>query len=448
MMLSLTQDKSTLAILQTGRVRLRLKVKGIVQGIGFRPYVYKLSRARNLDGFVMNTTWGVLMELEGSSKQVVDLVRQLEQSPPLNCDIWEMDSEIVSPRNESGFSIVPSSSQHGQVTPALPDLAICDECRAEISDPGNRRYRYPFTSCIRCGPRYSIITRLPYDRSSTAMAEFTMCQQCQAEYDDPDDRRFHAEANACPDCGPILSLLSKEGEETVTGNLALTSITEFIRSGKIVAMKGLGGFQLLADARNESVVRKLRNRKQREFKPFAVMFKSLDDLEQACYVSVNERQLLSGRERPIVILRRRPGWSGIADAIAPGNPYIGVMLPYTPLHYILMQYLQFPVVATSGNISQDPIITENNTAVIELGNIADAFLVHNRNIVRPLDDSVVQEVCGSEQVLRLARGYAPLSVKAVNIDAGLVAMGGHVKTALAATGLDRVVLGLLYVVQG
>ncbi len=438
---SVARDEPILATPQTGRVRLRIKVRGIVQGLGFRPYIYKLSTARNLDGFVLNTSWGVLIELQGSSDQCHEFVLKLERSPPPHCEIWGLEIENIPPRCESGFSIVSSISQKGQVTPVIPDLAVCDECLTEISDPDNRRYRYPFTSCTQCGPRYSISTRLPYDRDHTSMIDFSMCQTCQSEYDNPADRRFHAETNACVECGPILTLTGKEGREIAKGDLALTKAIDSIKSGKIIAMKGLGGFQLLVDARSERAVLELRKRKQREHKPFALMFKSLDDVKQACYLSHQESMLLTGSEMPIVILRRRPGWSGVVDNIAPGNPYLGVMLPYTPLHNLLMHDLEFPIVATSGNISQDPIITDNNRAVIELGNIADEFLTHNRKIVRSLDDSVVQEVCGNQQVLRLARGYAPLTVKTVNIDAGILAMGGHLKTSLAATGIDRTVLG-------
>ena len=286
-------------------------------------------------------------------------------------------------------------------------------CLSEILDPHNRRFQYPFTTCTDCGPRFSIIEALPYDRPNTSMKRFVMCPECDREYHDPADRRFHSQPNACPVCGPQLAFWSATGEVLAQKHEALLQAAEAVKAGQVLALKGLGGFQLLVDARNEQAVRSLRERKQREEKPFALMFPSLDAVRSFCEVSPFEERLLRAPEAPIVLLRRRhrpSGGSPLAMSIAPWNPNLGVMLPYTPLHHLLMRELSFPVVATSGNLSDEPLCTDEHEALERLHGIADVFLVHDRPIVRHVDDSVVRVVLDRELVLRRARGYAPLPV--------------------------------------
>jgi hydrogenase maturation protein HypF len=328
----------------------------------------------------------------------------------------------------------------------MPDIATCPDCLREIIDPKNRRYRYPFANCTNCGPRFSIIESLPYDRANTSMAPFAMCPQCQAEYDDPRNRRFHAQPNACPACGPRLELLecgdtsplSKRGHvRAVQNNATLLAAAEAIRSGKIAAVKGIGGFHLMADARNEKAIQFLRERKHREEKPFALMFPSLESVKTVCEVSPLEERLLRSPEAPIVLLKRLSTLNlQLSTALAPGNPNLGVMLPSNPLHHLLMVELGFPVVATSGNLSDEPICTDEREALERLGGIADVFLVHNRPIVRHIDDSIVRVMLGREMVLRRARGYAPLPVllksKVHSPQSTVVlAVGAHLKNSVA-----------------
>ncbi len=314
----------------------------------------------------------------------------------------------------------------------LPDIATCGECRREIFDPANRRYRYPFTNCTNCGPRFSIIEALPYDRPRTSMRIFDMCPECAEEYHNPRDRRFHAQPNACPKCGPHLELWDTTGAVLANYDEALLRAAAAVRDGLIVAIKGLGGFHLMVDAADESAVRRLRQRKRREEKPFALMCPSLEAVAMLATIEPLEERLLLSPEAPIVLLRRREG-AGLAESIAPGNPNLGVMLPYTPLHHLLMQELGMPVVATSGNVSDEPICTREHEAVERLQGIADVFLVHNRPIVRHVDDSVARVMAGRELVLRRARGFAPLPVLIKDATSDVIAVGAHQKNAVAAS---------------
>jgi hydrogenase maturation protein HypF len=307
----------------------------------------------------------------------------------------------------------------------MPDIATCADCLREVFDSQNRRFRYPFTNCTNCGPRYSILEALPYDRANTSMRSFAMCDACQAEYDDPSDRRFHAQPNACPACGPQLDRPIQEAADA-------------IRRGAIVAVKGLGGFHLIVDARNDSAVGRLRERKRREEKPFALMFPTLETVRDACDVSPEESRLLTSPHAPIVLLRRR---IELAPTVTPGNPYFGVMLPYTPLHHLLMRELGFPVVATSGNLSQEPICIDEREAVERLGSIADEFLMHNRPIVRPVEDSVARVMLRRELILRRARGYAPLPLTLRRTPPRTLATGGHLKNTVAVSSGEQVFLG-------
>jgi hydrogenase maturation protein HypF len=412
-------------------VRVHVAIRGAVQGVGFRPFVYRLARELGLHGWVNNSAAGVFVEAEGRTAVVRELVRRLENDKPDIASIQSLEATFLDPVGYSEFEIRASTGGEKSVL-VMPDLATCPQCLNDIFDPANRRYRYPFTNCTNCGPRFSIIAALPYDRAATTMSRFAMCAECTREYHDPSDRRFHAQPNACPACGPQLALWDGDGVELAQKHEALMATAKAICAGKIVAVKGLGGFHLMADARNESAVRELRARKRREEKPFALMVPGFERALHTCSASEVERRSLRAPECPIVLLRRLPGASDIAAAVAQGNPTLGVMLPGTPLHHLLLRELGFPVVATSGNLSEEPICIDEHEAVKRLRGIADVFLIHDRPILRHADDSVVREVCGRELVLRRARGFAPLPIQVDGDLAPALAVGGHQKNTIAA----------------
>ena len=430
--------------------RLRIIVRGAVQGVGFRPFVFRLAKELGLTGWVNNSPQGVLVEAEGPPASLEKFLLRLANEKPARSFIHSLESSWLDAVGYTKFEIRPSETGGGKTALVLPDIATCPDCRREIFEPANRRYRYPFTNCTNCGPRFSIIEALPYDRANTSMKQFSMCPQCQAEYDDPRNRRFHAQPNACPVCGPRLELWDEQGRAqpgTDGSRAILEAAADAVRSGRIVAVKGLGGFHLIVAADNENAVRRLRERKHREEKPFALMFPSLEKIRTVCEVSPLEERLLASPEAPIVLLRRRgapnsgPHVSPIAPGIAPQNPYLGVMLPYTPLHHLLLSLLGFPVVATSGNLSDEPICTDEREASARLSGIADLFLVHNRPIVRHVDDSIVRVMAGRGIVLRRARGFAPLPLQVRSAECGVrsaecgvqnvLAVGAHLKNAIA-----------------
>ncbi len=381
-----------------------------MQGVGFRPFVFRLATQLGLKGWILNSLQGVIIEAEGPPEALQAFLHRLQEDKPALATIYSLQTLYLDPVGFDEFEIRHSDKASGEaVALILPDLATCSECRQEIFDPHNRRYRYPFTNCTDCGPRFSIILGLPYDRPQTTMRQFKMCAACQHEYEDPADRRFHAQPNACPECGPHVELWAPDGYMLAERDEALQHTAEAIRQGQIVALKGLGGFHLLVDARNEKAVQRLRERKRREEKPFALMYPSLEQIRQDCVVAPEEEQLLLSPQSPILLLPRRKQ-ADIAAAVAPRNPYLGVMLPYTPLHHLLLADLGFPVVATSGNISDEPICIDEQEALQRLAGIADVFLVHNRPIARHVDDSIVRFVGGRPLLLRRARGYAPLPV--------------------------------------
>jgi hydrogenase maturation protein HypF len=456
--------------------RLRIVVRGAVQGVGFRPFVYRLAAQSGLQGWVNNSAQGVFIEVEGSRADLEAFLLRLDVEKPPRSSIQSLEASWLDPVGYVGFEIRQSETGGAKTALVLPDIATCPDCLAEIFDPGNRRYGYPFTNCTNCGPRFSIIDALPYDRANTSMKGFVMCSQCQDEYDDPLDRRFHAQPNACPICGPHLELWDPKGcvvplegapplGGSNVGNLGsqqqgpdvavisplpqsisrapmlsperrspdasareIAAASDAIRQGQILAVKGLGGFHLMVAAHHDEAVRRLRELKHREEKPFALMFPSLSVIKAASEVSPLEERLLRSPEAPIVLLRRRSDASVLSPALAPGNPNLGVMLPYTPLHHLLMSALGFPVVATSGNLSDEPICTDEHEALQRLSGIADLFLVHNRPIVRHVDDSIVRVMMGRELVLRRARGYAPLPIQ-LRSSAGdtVLAVGAHLK---------------------
>jgi len=432
--------------------RLRVAVRGAVQGVGFRPFVYRLATDLGLRGWVLNSTSGVRIEVEGEAAALEAFRLRLEREKPPRAFIQSVEASYLDPAGYAGFAIRESDASGERRALVLPDIATCPDCLREVLDPSDRRHRYPFTNCTHCGPRYTIIEALPYDRRQTTMKAFVMCPTCRSEYDDPSDRRFHAQPNACPVCGPQLELWDADGRVLAERGTALERSIEAVRGGAIVALKGLGGFHLVCDARVGPAVRELRRRKAREEKPFACMFPSLESVRATCEVSAPEERLLLSPEAPIVLLRRRtragagvsagrgagrPGdaaASGALDpAIAPGNPYLGVMLPYTPLHHLLLAALAFPIVATSGNRSDEPICIEEHDALERLSGIADLLLVHNRPILRHADDSIVRLCAGRELMLRRARGFAPLPVALPSTVGSppVLAVGAFLKSSVA-----------------
>lgn len=420
--------------------RLRLEISGAVQGVGFRPFVYRLATEIGLAGWVNNTVQGVTVEVEGDDSQLRMFRHRLEHDKPALSLIQHIKTTVSSSVGEQGFSIHTSSLNGKTAAFVLPDIATCPDCLNEIFDAANRRQAYAFTNCTNCGPRYTIIETLPYDRPQTTMKSFVMCPTCHTEYETPTDRRFHAQPNACPVCGPHLELWDQDGSALATHEAALESAANMIRAGKIAAIKGVGGFHLIADASNGEAVSRLRHHKHREEKPFAVMMSSLEMVKQFCEVSDMESQLLTSPEAPIVLLRRKLDVSGISGEVAPDNPYLGVMLPYTPLHHLLLAELGFPIVATSGNLSDEPICTDENEALERLHTLADVFLVHNRPILRHVDDSVIRVLDGREMLLRRARGYAPLPIRIKTNQAlpAILAVGGHLKNTVAIAKGDQI----------
>jgi hydrogenase maturation protein HypF len=420
------------------RLRLTVDIRGTVQGVGFRPFVYREATQLGLAGRVVNTDSGVAVEVEGPSAAVQALLAAIRYRPPPHARIAAIATTSSVPLGQAGFTIDPSLAGSIQSADILPDLATCEPCLGELFDPANRRYRYPFINCTQCGPRYSIIEGLPYDRERTSMRRYAMCRACRAEYEDPADRRFHAEPNACVACGPLLTLWDAQSAPVRRDADPLDAATAALRDGRIVAVKGLGGFHLFVDATNGEAVRRLRLLKRRPSKPFAVMFPSIAEIEENCTVSEAEWTLVTSRERPIVLLWRSGG--PVAAEVAPGNAWIGVMLPYTPLHHLLLRDLGFPLVATSGNMSEEPIAFEEVEARARLHGIADLFVLHDRPIVRPVDDSVARIVCGRPLLLRRARGFAPAPAAWGLYPAGIVALGGHLKTAVAVSRGDDLIL--------
>lgn len=412
--------------------RLRIEISGIVQGVGFRPFVFTLAERFGIAGYVTNTSRGVLIEAEGlKGDAFVEALRS--EAPPLS-QILSLSVADIPPQGDGAFRIVESRDE-GSFTHISPDVAVCDDCLREMRDPHDRRYRYPFINCTNCGPRFTITRRVPYDRPNTTMARFPLCGQCSAEYHDPRNRRFHAQPNACPVCGPQVVFESTGGFSSAEQADPIASARDVLKAGGIVAVKGLGGFHLCCDATNPSAVEELRKRKRRRNKPFALMTAALDNIRSHCIVSDQEAALLTDRRRPIVLLRKRPECS-LPAALAPGNATLGFMLPYTPIHHLLFENgsRAFSVlVMTSANLSEEPIVIDNDEARERLAGLADAFLLHNRDIFMRADDSVVRVVNGSPRFIRRARGYAPEAIDLGEEAPDLLAAGGEVKNTFAIT---------------
>ena len=403
--------------------------------MGFRPFVYRLAADHALTGWVINDTRGVFIEVEGPRPDLARFLERLPAEKPPRAIIHSLDSDWLDPVDYERFEIRHSDDQGAKTVLVLPDIGTCADCLAEGLDPADRRHRYPFTNCTNCGPRFTIIEALPYDRPNTTMRRFVMCCNCQTEYENPLDRRFHAQPNACPVCGPNFALWSPAGEPLTEGDDALLHTVDALNAGKTVAVKGLGGFHLMVDARNAEAIARLRKRKPRRDKPLALMVRDLDQARALCELPPQAEALLSSPESPIVLLPRRPG-APVADNVAPGNPTLGVMLPYTPLHHLLLREMDSPVVATSGNLTDEPICTDEEEAIQRLGHIADLFLVHNRPITRHVDDSVAWVVREEPRLLRRARGYAPLPVLVPRPLPTILAVGAHLKNTVALS-VDR-----------
>ena len=386
-----------------------ISVQGVVQGVGFRPFVYGLAIKHNLRGWVYNTSEDVKIEVEGAAEAIKQFRQELEGKAPPLAHIENITVRHHRPVGYEDFEIRKSQAQAGKSQLISPDVATCPACLAELLNPRDRRYRYPFTNCTNCGPRFTIIEGMPYDRPKTTMRYFQMCPQCQAEYDNPLDRRFHAQPNACPKCGPQVQLVDNQGN-LINDSNAIAEASQLLKQGRIVAIKGLGGFLLACDATNETAVKTLRRRKKRPSKPLAVMVASLEEAKRHCYVLPEEEKLLTSPQSPIVLMIWREG-SSVSREVAPNLWFLGIMLPYTPLHHILLRDTGVPLVMTSGNLSEEPIARDNDEALRRLSGIADYFLIHNRDIYSRYDDSVAMVERGTSQLVRRARSYAPYPIR-------------------------------------
>ncbi len=410
--------------------RLRLEIRGAVQGVGFRPFVFRLAGELALPGWVLNDARGVFIEVEGPRETLERFRERIVSERPPRAIVQSVEAAWLPPSGFTAFEIRHSNEAGVKTALVLPDLATCPDCLAETLDPAERRHGYPFTNCTNCGPRFTILYALPYDRPNTTMRGFVLCAECRREYEDPRDRRFHAQPIGCPACGPVVALWDASGAGLVRGDAALAGAARALGEGRILALKGLGGFHLVCDARNGDAVRRLRERKQRLGKPLALMVRDLDQARELCEVSDLAAQQLASVEAPILLLPRRAD-APVAPEVAPGNPYLGVMLPSTPLHHLLLHACAFPVVATSGNLTDEPICTNEYRALQRLGAIADVFLVHDRAIERHVDDSVAWITAGRVRLLRRARGWAPLPVTLERELPVILAVGAHLKNTVA-----------------
>jgi len=417
--------------------RVKISLKGLVQGVGFRPFVYRLATRLNLKGFVLNDGRGVLIEVEGSERNIAEFLKRLHTEKPPNARIISQELEFLPPKGYKGFEIKSSQKEGRAEALVLPDIATCEDCLRELFDPADRRYMYPFINCTNCGPRFTIIERLPYDRPNTSMKKFQMCPQCLAEYNDPTSRRFHAQPNACKECGPRLYYW-EDGKVTAQGDEAFRKLVEDLKKGKIVAVKGIGGFHLMCNAADERVVSLLRERKKRKEKPFAVMFRDLDQLMEYANPTELEKALLISPERPIVLIEKK---RELAPSVAPKLKRVGAFLPYSPLHHMILRAVDFPVVATSANLSEEPIVKDNEEAFEKLKDLADAIAFHDRDIVRRCDDSVVKVVGGVPLYIRRSRGVVPSPIiLPFRLKRKVLAVGGMLKNTFALAWEDKVIL--------
>jgi hydrogenase maturation protein HypF len=409
----------------------KIEVNGIVQGVGFRPFIYNLALRHGLKGEVSNTSGGVAIVVEGLADHIDAFTADISAAPPPLAHVVEVSRQEIPVAGYAAFTIVQSKADTALSTLISPDVSICDDCLKELFDPNDRRYRYPFINCTNCGPRYTIIDGIPYDRPKTSMKHFEMCPQCQEEYDDPQNRRFHAQPNACPMCGPHVSLFDRH-RNRVDGADPIRETASLLRQGRIIAIKGLGGFHLAVDAVNAAAVCRLRSKKQREEKPFALMTADIAQIRPFARFDMAEQRLLTSIQRPIVLLRKREP-NPIAVDVAPRNRYFGVMLPYTPLHYLLLDQGFTALVMTSGNLSEEPIAIDNEDAFRRLSAIADYFLVHNRDIYLRSDDSIVRCTAGETRLIRRSRGFVPVPIFLRRKIPAVLACGAELKNTICLT---------------
>ncbi|MBU0481399.1 MAG: carbamoyltransferase HypF [Proteobacteria bacterium] len=409
--------------------RNKITVKGLVQGVGFRPFVYNLAGSLGLSGFIINTSQGVLVEVEGVWAALETFGEKLQSELPPQASISSCQSLEVLPKNETGFRILLSDCSGDVATLVSPDLATCPDCLAELFDPSDRRFLYPFINCTNCGPRHTIISAIPYDRPSTTMRSFTMCGKCREEYDDPANRRFHAQPNACPQCGPTVYLLDRDGGKRVEGDAAISAFCSILDEGGILAVKGGGGVHLAVDATNDTAVKLLRERKGRQEKPLAVMFPDFAEAEKAAVVSDEMAKFLRVPAAPIMLARKKSGFH-ISSQVSPHTGLLGIMLPYTPLHHIIFSRFKRPLVMTSGNLSEEPICIDNDEALARLGGIVDGFLLHNRDILIRSDDSVLMEAAGAVRFIRRSRGFVPRPILLASDGPQVLGVGGELKNTV------------------
>ena len=414
----------------------KIVVKGIVQGVGFRPFIYKNATKNNLKGFVNNTSKGVFIEVEGYEEDITSFIEEIKHKPPVLSkvtDIKIIDKEIEGYTN---FKIIESKEEEEAITLISPDIAICDDCLRDIRDKNNRRYRYAFTNCTNCGPRFSITKKVPYDRENTTMDVFQMCSECREEYNDPLNRRFHAQPNGCSKCGPRVYICNKEGNKIIS-NDPIKDIVKEIKNGKIVAIKGIGGFHLACDAKNKEVINELRKRKKRPRKPLAVMMRDIETVKKYCDVNELEERILLGNKKPILLLDKKRNSLLPKELTNYQNGKLGVMLPYMPVHHILFSEDIDILVMTSANISGEPMVYKNHEAIEKLKGIADFYLMNNRHIYIPIDDSVSRVILGKERVLRNARGYAPKSMEIKDM-AYSIALGANSNNTFAIANNENI----------
>ncbi|QKF81640.1 carbamoyltransferase HypF [Halarcobacter ebronensis] len=418
---------------------LYIEVKGIVQGVGFRPFVYTLALKNKLFGWVNNDDKGVNIHLEGNSPNIKNFLDELKKNPPPLAKIDSISVKNIKIKNYNSFEIIKSETTSNKSTIISPDMAICQECIDDIKNKNNFRYNYALTNCTNCGPRYTIIKTVPYDRANTSMANFEMCDDCKKEYENPTNRRYHAQPVSCQKCGPQITLFDKQNQILATELEAIKEIANKINSGEIVAIKGMGGFHLICDATNDKTLKELRKRKNRPSKPFAVMFKDIEQLKEFAEISIKEQEIILSKEKPITLVKSKKNL--LSFEVAPHIDRVGCFVPYTPLHIILFNYLDNPIVATSANLSDEPIIRSKDELLKKLGNVVDFVLDFDREIINACDDSVVQVVNDELMVLRDARGYAPTSLKLdKKIDKKILALGANQKSTIALAFEDNLIL--------
>jgi len=421
-------------------MRIRIHISGVVQGVGFRPFVFRLAHELGLTGHVLNNPEGVFVEAEGDKKKLDEFLVRIEKEKPDISKIYSLQHVFLEKTGADSFEIRASAETGDRRVAVLPDIAVCDECMHEVTDPKDRRFMYPFTNCTNCGPRYTIIKSLPYDRKNTSMNFFEMCPDCEKEYTIASFRRFHAQPNACHECGPWISLHDCDGQLSCEKSAALEKVTNLIRKGYIIGVKGIGGYHLMCDAGSNEAVQRLRERKLREEKPMAVMFPDLDSIMKETNISPLEARAIASIERPIVIVSKKIECT-LAPAVSPDNATVGVFLPYTPLHHLLMKKLKRPVIATSANITDDPIAKDEPDAFGRLSKIADYFLTHNRDIISRCDDSVVRVIAERQVPIRRSRGFAPLPIQVpFRFSKPVLALGPYMNNTIAVGIEDKVYL--------